>query len=259
MGLVAAAFAGAVVLPAGGLGLGLGGSASALDAVHQTPATASTGMTGMTGMAGMPGMPGMHPAAATSCPAPSHSPVLSEFTQQLPVPPRVDAQGGGTTALTMRGGTHRFHAGLAATPAFGYTASSDTGTDVYGGPTIEARKGVPVHARRHERAGRPPARPVPRPDLHGHDRHRTTSPRAGSSTCTAPTASPPRTASRTRRPAPARHCATRTPTTRTARGLWYHDHSWGMTRLQVSAGLAGQYWLRDAYDTGKAGNPLGLP
>lgn len=44
-----------------------------------------------------------------------------------------------------------------------------------------------------------------------------------------------------------------------ATGLWYYDHSWGLTRLQVTAGLAGQYWLRDNYDTGAADNPLGLP
>ncbi|HEU5455412.1 MAG TPA: multicopper oxidase domain-containing protein, partial [Nocardioides sp.] len=30
-------------------------------------------------------------------------------------------------------------------------------------------------------------------------------------------------------------------------------------RLQVVAGLAGQYWLRDGFDTGRADNPLGLP
>ncbi|MGC5027251.1 multicopper oxidase family protein [Tsukamurella sp. DT100] len=44
-----------------------------------------------------------------------------------------------------------------------------------------------------------------------------------------------------------------------AAGLWYHDHAMGITRLNVLAGLAGQFLLRDHYDTGGADNPLGLP
>lgn len=41
--------------------------------------------------------------------------------------------------------------------------------------------------------------------------------------------------------------------------LWYHDHSMGLTRLNVYAGLAAPYWIRDEFDTGRADNPLGLP
>jgi len=41
--------------------------------------------------------------------------------------------------------------------------------------------------------------------------------------------------------------------------LWYHDHAMGTTRLGVYSGLAGQYWVRDAWDTGLPDNPLGLP
>ncbi|MEJ2184675.1 MAG: multicopper oxidase domain-containing protein [Gemmatimonadota bacterium] len=41
--------------------------------------------------------------------------------------------------------------------------------------------------------------------------------------------------------------------------LWYHDHALGITRLNVYAGLAGFYILRDDVDTGKENNPLGLP
>jgi len=41
--------------------------------------------------------------------------------------------------------------------------------------------------------------------------------------------------------------------------LWYHDHALGITRLNVYAGLAGFYIVRDKFDTGKEGNPLGLP
>jgi spore coat protein A len=41
--------------------------------------------------------------------------------------------------------------------------------------------------------------------------------------------------------------------------LWYHDHALGITRLNVYAGMAGFYIVRDAWDTGLPGNLLGLP
>ena len=44
-----------------------------------------------------------------------------------------------------------------------------------------------------------------------------------------------------------------------AGNLWYHDHALGITRLNVYAGLAGFYFIRDGVDTGKPDNPLGLP
>jgi len=44
-----------------------------------------------------------------------------------------------------------------------------------------------------------------------------------------------------------------------AGNLWYHDHALGITRLNVYAGLAGFYFIRDEHDTGKADNPIGLP
>lgn len=44
-----------------------------------------------------------------------------------------------------------------------------------------------------------------------------------------------------------------------AGNLWYHDHALGITRLNVYAGMAGFYFVRDAFDTGSVGNPLDLP
>lgn len=41
--------------------------------------------------------------------------------------------------------------------------------------------------------------------------------------------------------------------------LWYHDHTLGITRLNVYSGLTGFYFLRDNEDTGKDTNTLGLP
>ncbi len=44
-----------------------------------------------------------------------------------------------------------------------------------------------------------------------------------------------------------------------AGNLWYHDHALGITRLNVYAGMAGFYFVRDGVDTGLPGNTLGLP
>jgi spore coat protein A, manganese oxidase len=41
--------------------------------------------------------------------------------------------------------------------------------------------------------------------------------------------------------------------------LWFHDHGLGTTRLNVVAGLAAGYILRDEFDTGLEPNPVGIP
>ncbi len=49
------------------------------------------------------------------------------------------------------------------------------------------------------------------------------------------------------------------PNEQAAALLWFHDHGLGSTRLNVFAGLAGAYILRDAFDTGAEPNPIGIP
>jgi spore coat protein A, manganese oxidase len=41
--------------------------------------------------------------------------------------------------------------------------------------------------------------------------------------------------------------------------LWFHDHTLGIVRLNVYAGLEGFYFIRDNRDTGLANNPITLP
>jgi spore coat protein A, manganese oxidase len=41
--------------------------------------------------------------------------------------------------------------------------------------------------------------------------------------------------------------------------LWFHDHALGATRLNVFAGLAAAYILRDRFDTGSEPNSIGIP
>jgi spore coat protein A, manganese oxidase len=40
---------------------------------------------------------------------------------------------------------------------------------------------------------------------------------------------------------------------------WFHDHAMGATRLDVFAGLAAAYLIRDSHDTGAEPNPIGVP
>ena len=66
------------------------------------------------------------------------SPTLSKYTEQLPVPPVVNAKGGGTFSLPMAAGLQRFHSALPLTPTWGY------GGMPYLGPTFEVRRGIPI-------------------------------------------------------------------------------------------------------------------
>jgi len=49
------------------------------------------------------------------------------------------------------------------------------------------------------------------------------------------------------------------PNGQEATTLWFHDHSLGITRLNVYSGMAAFYLLRDDRDTGTENNPIGLP
>ncbi|MBO0838701.1 MAG: hypothetical protein J2P28_24735, partial [Actinobacteria bacterium] len=49
------------------------------------------------------------------------------------------------------------------------------------------------------------------------------------------------------------------PNGQQATTLWFHDHTLGITRLNVYSGLAAFYLIRDQFDTGLATNPLRLP
>jgi FtsP/CotA-like multicopper oxidase with cupredoxin domain len=51
----------------------------------------------------------------------------------------------------------------------------------------------------------------------------------------------------------------RYPNSQPATCLWFHDHSLGITRINVFSGLAAFYLLRDEFDTGKPDNPMRLP
>lgn len=49
------------------------------------------------------------------------------------------------------------------------------------------------------------------------------------------------------------------PNTQQSTTLWFHDHSLGIVRINIFAGLAAMYFVRDQFDTGQFDNPLRLP
>ena len=177
---------------------------------------------------------------------------LSKFTEQLPIPPKLDRTAGGIVDLPMNPGFHQFHTDLPAAQTWGYGGAG------YLGPTIEARRGIPITVNATNALGAHPLDFAIDTTLHGAVELDRTFPRAslhlhGGNTSPENDGGPE---------------ATFLPgTTRSyfynndqeAANIWYHDHALGITRLNVYAGLAGFYWIRDEFDTGLPFNPLGLP
>lgn len=175
---------------------------------------------------------------------------MRKFVDDLPRPPVITGSQLHLTAKTTR---TKFHSDLPASPAFGFNDMS------YLGPTIEAHVDEPgvvtltnaidghpfgadldtsIHGVSESWRTRPPTNlhlhgGVTAPDSDGHPQ-RLLLPGGGTAT----------------------HFF---PHRQEAGHLWYHDHAMGITRANVAAGLAGMYFLRDEYDTGRANNPLGLP
>jgi len=177
---------------------------------------------------------------------------LSKFTEQLPIPPVMDATAGGVFNLPMANGLHRFHEDLPLTPTFGY------GGATYLGPTIEAKRFAPVTVVSQNQLGDHPLAFAIDTTLHGALEADKTAPRAslhlhGGNTEAQSDGHPEATF------LPGQSRAYDYANDQEAANIWYHDHALGITRLNVYAGLAGFYLMRDNWDTGQASNPAGLP
>lgn len=180
------------------------------------------------------------------------SPALTKFTETLPIPGAIDLTGGGSQSLAMAPGSHQFHASLGAAATFGYGGAS------YLGPTLEVMQGVPVSIMFSNNLGAHPLAGSIDTTLGGAVAADETTPRAsvhvhGGLTPPQFDGHPQDTylpgSSKTYNYLNGQQAGT----------VWYHDHALGITRLNVYAGLAGFYLIRDQFDTGLAGNPLGLP
>ncbi len=176
---------------------------------------------------------------------------VTKFTETLPVLPVADLRDGGQHMITMRNGANRFHGAIGDTPTFGYDSP-------YLGPVIQVFKDVPVrltfvnaltsnplaHA---VDTGAPGAersdRSAPRTSLHLHGGR--SQPRYDGH---------PLDWFR-----PGQHKTYRYGNQQEASTAWFHDHAVGTTRLNIYAGLAGSFLIRDPWDDGTRSNGPGLP
>ena len=152
----------------------------------------------------------------------------------------------------MAAGTHRFHSALPPTPTWGYGGAS------YLGPTFVVKKGTGITVNATNNLGAHPLASYIDLGVHGAVPEDKTTPRAavhlhGGNTEAAHDGLPEQTF------LPGGGHSYAYGNTQQAGNLWYHDHALGITRLNVYAGLAGGYLIRDDLDTGQAGGPLGLP
>ena len=173
------------------------------------------------------------------------------FTEQLPTLDELgvlDMRGGGSAALWARNTRHRFHEemGLADALAYQQPGSSQT----YLGPVIIARKGTPFELTLHNAVGRHPLAFAIDKELLPPGSNDATSPRLalhlhGGNTHPRSDGGPEQTFR------PGASYTYHYENKQEAAGLWFHDHALGITRLNVYAGLAGGYLLRDARGSGK--------
>lgn len=221
------------------IGLALGGGLAGLG-------LAGLGLTGLgpTALA-----PARAQARGLESPLIFHSPRLEPFRDELPPLPAIS---GVALSLAARVGTHSFHRDLPGAPSLGYGGMDHLG------PTIEAHAGQPLQLSfRNELTGHPLSRDMDA-TLHGvDDSYRSRPPTSlhlhGGVT---PPASDGNAMQLSR---PGQGHTHHFPNAQQSAHLWYHDHAMGITRLNVYAGLAGMYLLRDEFDTGRPDNPLGLP
>lgn len=197
---------------------------------------------------GVPGARGAVPSRIGSNPFMFMSPRIEPWVDALPVLPRRAAGG----ELVARNARHRFHRDLAVSDTAGFGGQS------YGGPVLEARHGQPVTQTFRNELEKHPLGAHLDPTITGAsslDRERPRMSIHLHGALTEP-ASDGHPLASTRGGQAREH---RYDHRQEAACLWYHDHAMGITRLNVYAGLAGMYLLRDEWDTGEATNALGLP
>ncbi len=167
---------------------------------------------------------------------PPPPPTITKFADELPIPGVVEPSGR-YYRMTLSQFEQRLHSDFdEATVVWGYNGS-------YPGPTIEARRGVPIVVQWRD--------DLPTDHLFNviHDVHGagTQYPDVRNVTHLHGAAVPPQSDGYPEAwIVPGSLDTAFYPNTQRATTLWYHDHALGITRLNVYAGLAGFYLLRDA-------------
>lgn len=167
------------------------------------------------------------------------------FVEQLPTLAElgvIDMTSGGSAELWMRNARHSFHAHMGLTDTFAYQDTS--GSQTYLGPVIVAEKGTPFTLTVHNQLGRHPLafaidKELVPPGTNDADFPRTSTHLHGGNTRPGSDGGPEQVFY------PGSSYTYNYDNQQDAAGLWYHDHALGITRLNVYAGLAGGYLIRD--------------
>ncbi len=176
------------------------------------------------------------------------SPPITKFTEPLPIP----FPGPPPSTLMLASGSHSFHSSLGAVPTWGY------GGFPYLGPTFEVTRGTPVRITAVNNLGSHPLAASLDTTLHGVKASDATNPRTvihlhGSNTEAQSDGYPEDWI------VPGQTYVYNFNNNQEAATLWYHDHTLGITGLNVQAGLAGLYLIRDTDDPVGGNGPLGIP
>jgi FtsP/CotA-like multicopper oxidase with cupredoxin domain len=174
---------------------------------------------------------------------------ITKFTEPLPIPFASPPP----ETLTITKSSYSFHSNLGEGPSLGYGGASILG------PTIEVTRGTPLSMKvTNNIVGDHPLLQAVDTELHGVQESDKTSPRValhlhGSNSEPQSDGYPTDTFT------PGQSYVYNFNNNQEAATLWYHDHALGLTGLNVLAGLAGFYLLRDIDDPVGGNGPLKLP
>ncbi len=170
----------------------------------------------------------------------------------------IDARTGGTYYITMSQGLHDFGLGLAKTYAWGYHSPSAPLWDELGlnylGPTIVAQESVPISVNWINNLPNThllDVDPTPHGALESIKDGVGVQPHVHGGLTVASSDGNPFATDTFLTSETYNYRNEQNPAT-----IWYHDHALGITRLNVYAGLAGFYIIRDDRDTGIPDNPI---
>jgi spore coat protein A, manganese oxidase len=170
------------------------------------------------------------------------SPTLTPFVDPLPIPPVLPRASAYT--IHMRAFRQRLHRDLPSTPLWGYEG-------LYVGPTFEVRKGSPIQVEWRNELPDTHFLPIDH-SLHGAESNlpdvRTVVHLHGAKVMPDSDGYPEAWFTRGYgETGPFFNNRVYTyPNDQNAMQLWYHDHALGITRLNLYAGLAGLYFVRDS-------------
>ncbi len=172
---------------------------------------------------------------------------LAQFVDELPIPPVIRPSANGVTNIRMLPALQKVHRDLPPTPIWGFNG-------IWPGPTIEARKGTPIRIKYHNDA-LPTTHPLPVDfTIHGSEADkpqvRNVVHLHGAKILPESDGYPEAWISPDGQTGPVLFNPNPFvyPNDQQATNLWYHDHTLGITRLNMIMGLAGFYFIRDAVE-----------